>query len=300
MRKGIIEKSIGYYVKTSKVFEGAEYDSIRLNNMVNNFYYTLDNKIEDSNLNLLKYNIGNLKIENKKIKPFSLSNIFVRGDYNTYSNTIRLNDMTDVTTFNHEMLHMATSFYDSGNEIAYTGFCQEKRRYALGYSINEGYTELQNLRIFYDEDNDAEYEYDMIIAFLIERIVGRTKMERLFFNADLLGLAKELIRYYEGREAVKFITYLDDFHDIRYYIKLVKKENIIAKLDFINSFLIRTYTEKLKGEVDSGKIDMNTASRYYQEFYCILCDSIKYLPPKLRYSYDNLHKLTKKKVLTNK
>lgn len=300
MRKGVIEKSICYYVKTARRFEGAKYDSISLNNIVNNFYNTLNNKLEDCNLNLLKYNICNLKVEQKKSKIFPLSNSFVRGDYNTYSNTIRINDFDDVTTFNHEMIHMATAYYDKGSDIAYTGFCQEKGKYSLGYSINEGYTELQNLRLFYDENNDAEYEYDMIIAFLIERIIGRNKMEKLFFNADLFGLTTELIRYYEGREAVKFISYLDDFHDVRYYTKIIKKENIITRLNFINSFLINTYIEKLKADIESGKIDKNTADRYYKEFYCILCDSIKYLPDKLKYSYDNLHELTKRRTLNSK
>lgn len=294
MKKAEIIPSIGYYVKTSREFEGAKYDSIRLNNLVDNFYNTLNNKLEDSDLNLLKYNIDTLKVVQKRM------GILVKGDYNTYSNTIRITKINDAATFNHEMLHMATSFYDSSNDIAYTGFFQEKGKYSIGVGINEGYTELQNMRLFYDEDSDTEYEYDVIIAFLVERIVGRTKMEKLFFNADLLGLIKELKRYYEGIEAEKFISYLDDLHDYRYQYNLTKKETIRNKIAFINQYLLSTYVEKLKIDIQSGKIDKETACKYYQEFYYTLCDTIKYLPPRTNYSYGNLHELTKRKTLNSK
>ena len=114
MKKGEVEKSICYYVKTAREFDGAKYDSIRLNSIVDNFYNTLSNKLEEKNLNLLKYNIGSLKFEQKRnILPITFS--LLRGDYCTYTNTIRIGDIEDIPTINHEMIHMATSFYDRGH-----------------------------------------------------------------------------------------------------------------------------------------------------------------------------------------
>ena len=300
MKKIEILPSIGYYVKSEEEFSGANYENQELNNLVNNFYNVLTNKIGRINLNLLCFNINSLIIKEKIYPKLSLFRSAFCGEYNPYSNTIKIDSIKDISTFNHEMLHMASSFFDDNNNVAYMGFMQETKKYSIGYSLTEGYTELLNLRLFYDKDEEAEYEYDMIIAFLVERIIGTEKMKKLFFNADLLGLVKELKRYYAGREVLTFISYLDNFHDYMYYSKFIKKEDIIFKINFINSFLINTYIEKLKIDVEKGKIDKETASSYYLEFYCILCDIIKYLPKKLKYCYNNLYNLTKKKTLNSR
>ncbi len=101
-------------------------------------------------------------------------------------------------TFNHELIHMATT-YKRGN-ITTTGFKNSYNTFGFGEAINEGYTEIINARYFSSPEDIIEsksnsYLYEQRYAYLIETLVGRKKMEELFFDADLVGLVEEMSKY---------------------------------------------------------------------------------------------------------
>lgn len=101
---------------------------------------------------------------------------------------------------NHELLHMSTARKD-GNHY-FCGFEQidRKSKCLIGRGLNEGYTELINQRYFSTTTpvkggTEIAYLNEQWIAYGIEMLVGKEKMEELFFNGDLDGLLTEMSKY---------------------------------------------------------------------------------------------------------
>ena len=194
-------------------------------------------------------NINTLKTSTKK---FNFQNLLFKesvvGNYDVKNNKI-LVSLESTSAIYHELLHMASSFYKDG--IKYSGFSQASNfnRYpTLGDGINEGYTELLNRRYF-SKDNmiPYSYEYEIKVAEKLETIIGKEKMESLYFTANLKGLINELNQYISEEEIMKLLSstdfvlkYLDDNK-----IRLSKKRMLIDSLKNINLILLKAYTYKL-------------------------------------------------------
>lgn len=103
------------------------------------------------------------------------------------------------SVLSHELIHMATT-YKKGI-ITMVGFDQEiASKYRKGTGLNEGYTELINQRYFstttpVKNGTRISYPNEQWIAYGIEMLVGKEKMEELFFNGDLDGLLTEMSKY---------------------------------------------------------------------------------------------------------
>lgn len=97
------------------------------------------------------------------------------------------------------------------------GFSQKiANKYSKGKGLNEGYTELINQRYFARTIADGSgakisYPREQVLAYGIEMLVGREKMEELFFNADLDGLIAEMSKYMPTQEANILINIFDLF-----------------------------------------------------------------------------------------
>lgn len=126
--------------------------------------------------------------------------------YTWRNNSINLSVGNIFSCIYHELLHMAsTDACDDYN--LYCGFSQISPLRHVGCSFNEGYTELLTERYFYDQGINCSYSVEVRIAKMAEKIVGRDRMEELFFKADLYGLCEEFIK---DTTKEKFIQFLDD------------------------------------------------------------------------------------------
>ena len=84
---------------------------------------------------------------------------------------------------------------------------------SAGCGLNEGYTELLNKRYFSKCKKDrGAYPEQQFIALGIEEIVGRERMESLYFDADLEGLVKELSQYASVEEIHELLRVIDECH----------------------------------------------------------------------------------------
>jgi len=114
----------------------------------------------------------------------------------------------------------------------------------FGIFINEGYTELINERYFIYTNC---YSINKLFAHLLEIIIGKENMEKMYFNSDIIGLINELM-IYDNRleEIIKFIKNTDTIHENLFKLSIIKRVKLRKALIEVNEFLIKTYYEKLK------------------------------------------------------
>lgn len=133
-------------------------------------------------------------------KQKSLLAFLSRNPYTPYDDIIR-------NVLSHEIFHVAT--YSTDDYITYCGFYQNRRAYDIGNGIDEGYTELLARRYF--KKDEGYYDDEVFMASLIEEIIGKNKMEHLYFFADLKGLIKELTKYTNKNLVNRFIINFDTY-----------------------------------------------------------------------------------------
>ena len=124
----------------------------------------------------------------------------------------------------HELLHMATSKED--DQVLCCGFHQinKKTKTNIGIALNEGYTEHLNQQHFFPDYFDDSYLHEQSIAYEFEKIIGREKMEKLYFEADLYGLIQELTKYASVEEIITFLRDFDKLHTKPVPIEQKEKE----------------------------------------------------------------------------
>lgn len=158
-----------------------------------------------NNLKSLKINFYNFIFERLRRKnPCS-------GEYSPRRNAISIMEGYLETSIYHELLHMASSYVVDG--ISYSGFSQFSYRKDkltnIGFMLNEGYTELLNIRYFDGNPDYKAYDLEVNIATQLEKIVGQKTMESLYMRADLNGLIEELSKYSSVESAISFVHNLD-------------------------------------------------------------------------------------------
>lgn len=247
-----------------------EYSSIDIENLISQrfgeavveFAKLVMTKFPSNDLTNFYNNLNELKVVPKK---FGFQNLVFKTNtaatYDTKMNQIQV-DVDDYTsTIYHELFHMASSAYKDG--VRYSGFRQSSSKPGianLGIALNEEYTQLLTERYFGNiEEVRGTYEFEVHITDKLEKIVGQEKMESLYLNADLLGLINELKNYASEEEIMKFIFETDFLREHLDDKKLLpfEKGMITNSLKNVNEFLLRTYTMKLKRQLDSGILDMN-------------------------------------------
>lgn len=163
-------------------------------------------------------------------------------DYSITSNNINLYTRHNIeNSIYHELLHMASSIYDKEKEVRKSGFFEGTKEYSVGYGIDEGYTEYLNIKYFSSERKC--YLYEIIISRLVELIVSKNKMQKLYFKADLVGLCSGLASYSTEKSVKNFIFKSDYILDNGYSIMKTQQVNRY-RLD-INHYLANTYVNML-------------------------------------------------------
>ncbi len=163
-------------------------------------------------------------------------------DYSITSNNINLYTRHNIeNSIYHELLHMASSIYDKEKEVRKSGFFEGTKEYSVGYGLDEGYTEYLNTKYFSSERKC--YLYEIIISRLVELIVSKNKMQKLYFKADLVGLCSGLASYSTEKSVKNFIFKSDYILDNGYSIMKTQQVNRY-RLD-INHYLANTYVNML-------------------------------------------------------
>ena len=176
----------------------------QLSDTIKEFVTTIEEKSENLNLFFMYDNLRSLKID--KTNNFVMRYLYgLNGVYFTGSNEIKLSKNSKATFF-HELFHMATAFKRSN--VNYCGFLQySDKNNLVGNGINEGYTNL--LVEHYFGLKTKSYKNEVKIVRQIEDIIGREKMEQLYFKADLQGLIYELSKYSSLDKVLNLIQTVD-------------------------------------------------------------------------------------------
>lgn len=185
---------------------------------------------------------------------------FETGGYTPITNMVNIyikieNGMNGIdTTLPHELFHMASAYYDKKTNTCYCGFGQNTNKLSIGLGLTEGYTQLLTNR-YIDENignsNDIGYfyVYETFIMSKLEDIIGKEKMEELYFKANLLGLIKELEKYADIREIISFIRKLDQLCNLSYIKNSCKIKAILLEEKLVDdeiNFMKTLKKEKMK------------------------------------------------------
>lgn len=215
-RKKYIQKNPQVKFKTNLIPREI-LDNVKNVNIPNINYDDYDSKIKDfalllntiepeENLKLFKRNINSLKIkDNKLLLMFNINAM-----YNSKSNKITI---AKNSAIEHELFHMASSYYSNDNVEA-SGFHYKdlNKNEEIGVGINEGYTQMLTKKYFNCNDQNV-YEKEVKYVNYLINLIGRDKMDNLYFNANLGGLVEELSNYSTEFEVFKFIRALDDIEN---------------------------------------------------------------------------------------
>jgi len=280
--KLVVEKSLERF-KNTKYY-----------NILKQFYLDISYYLSEDYLQSFYNNIQTLRIET--LKPFSRNS----GEYSMIENTIYLpSNEIDPSTIFHELLHMSSR--RENNNVYYGGlYCPLDKKYR-GFSLNEGYTELTNKRIFGKKDNI--YETEIITIKLVESLIGKEKLMNCYFNANLKDLISCLKKYNSYSLTREFIDKTDLISKRENpLLKVINIDNMTETIKYIVDYLIGSYIYKILTNYKEGNIDQREALSFFNSFindaFNILNSNLtfkKYIIEKTLYdNYEYGKKLLKK------
>lgn len=188
------------------------------------------------------------------------------GEYYPTCNAMLLVEKDYNKVIYHKLFHVASSNFDIENRITFLGFsqCRLEGGNNIGEPLNEGYTELMTNRYFFPSTESKYYKYEVRVAQQIENIVGKDKMEKLYLNANLYDLLKELEKYTSSDNIKIFLSNLEYVY--RNYNKKElshsMRKNILNIITEIETFLYETKLNK----VYIKNQHIHTREEYVEEF----------------------------------
>lgn len=218
------------------------------NNIVKYFINKFSQNFTEEQIKAMLYRLKGLTISEliyKSYSPFYIS----LGYYDGHNNEIVIEYYKDrrqsqeklKETLIHELLHMAST--RSVRDGSITGF--DIPLY-LGNAINEGYTEYLTKKYFTKGSRYVNSrEVDVFFAKGIENLVGDSKMQELYFNANLNGLVNEIAKYSSKEDAIKLLFLMD-----RKNIGLRGEKDLIQIIEEI----AKLNAKKLERELSLGNI----------------------------------------------
>lgn len=211
--------------------------------LYDNFKKVLEENFDSDTLHNFYYNSEWVIVNKFTFNPFTTS----IGFYNSGANKINFN----VNSFNHEFFHLASA----NNEVDPTicGFHIIDKEKSLGYAISEGYTDLLTERYF-NENIEDYYYFESKFSKGLERIIGRKKMEQLYFKADFVGFVNELKKYYDIYEIEKFLINMDVILQFRnQYLSTEEIININKLIEESICFLLKGFCKVINNSNCSMK-----------------------------------------------
>ena len=219
-------------------------DSTKIPEELKELVKTIEKKVDKENLNNLYNNLKSVKV-NRNFKMLLLA---ISGKYNTEKNTLEYSINGSIE---HEFLHLASSHYDEKNNIKQSGFVNYSKNLTCGKAINEGFTDLMTRKLF--NKKTRFYDEEVRIAKFLELLIGSKKLEKYYFNNDLVSLTNHLSNYMAKEEAIKFITTFDFGFDLK------KQSNPAYKLLYTNlelklCSLFKQHNKSLLKQIDYLKL----------------------------------------------
>lgn len=236
----------------------AENNIKNVNNEIKKYLDILLKENTNEQNKLILRNIESLKIKNKIGK----NNAY----YVPFNNTIYLNrNMKE--SLPHEIIHVASSY--KTKDVIYCGFCQLTKKGNIGIGLNEGFTELFNKEIFKEKGLSGYSLFEVDVAKEIRKLLGKENVKTLYFNADLVGLSKCLLKYDTKENIVSFIKDLDFINENFKYSNVIKEKMLNIYLTLYKWKVI-----KLNNLYKENKITKD-------EYEVLVLDNSKIYPSKL-------------------
>lgn len=217
-----------------------------LSDEIASFYSNLKTCLPHVDSRFFEENIKKLQLKESLFIVYNLIfKVHYGGLYRPDKNIIKVN--YNYESLSHELLHMASSFYDEVSKITFVGFRQRNNNNInIGRGLNEGYTELLNERYFLKEKSKSAYFYEINIAFCLEKVIGQKKMEQMFFKADLYGLTEELLNYSNKENIIAFLKNIDLINRVDGQTKSNRASDYLIDLLYkVYKFLMDIYIKKL-------------------------------------------------------
>jgi len=243
-----------------------------LQNLIEQFVFTLEKNISIDDLQALYNNLSTLKIDNRRIIYQLVSGIFkdntVTGEYflddnvisvfplknnNILGRYIGINNNEYIANLYHELLHMSSTIRGRNKEIAFSGLSQVRTNNSIGVALDDGYTEVLLYRYFNVDKEYMSYDYEFIIVSLIEDILSKDKMTKLYFNGNLYGFVMELQKYNSKDNIIDFIVDMDCLYVLLDHIKKYR-DDIVYYHNKISKFVLDTYRTMLLDSLCSKRI----------------------------------------------
>ena len=231
-----------------------------------------------------------MEVEKKNLSIYGRG---ILAGYNVKTNKLFICKKTQLKNLPHELLHMASrkkisdKYYCCGFDIT-----NLKKYKKYGVFINESYTELLNEKYFYESNC---YTINKTYANLLEIIIGKELIEKMYFNSDLVGLINELMKYNNSlEEVVKFIINTDIIHENLFKLSIIKRIKLRNALIKTNDFLIKTYYEKVKSYTKNEE-DINIAMKLFISVLKTIKIDIGFNDKYLK----NIEKYKEKKLVNN-
>lgn len=157
--------------------------------------------IGEERLALMFTNLKNIKVYKQKWR------IFFNGSYDIIKNVLKYGKEWAIV---HELLHMATSYYDEEKGIIESGFSQHnlKDKTEIGIGLDEGYTELLSSRI--RNGRTHNYSFLILVSELFELFFDDPKtMESFYLNHDLPGFIHYMEKFMPYDNIISVLLLLD-------------------------------------------------------------------------------------------
>lgn len=263
------------------------------------FTARMEEKLPHVDLSLLKENLKDLSIEEKKgfgIRNLIMGTIIV-GKYNVKSNKITVIKGHHQESIHHELLHTASSIVDENT--LFSGFSQGrigKKSFYIGDGLNEGYTSLLEERYFSDVHN-PEYSYliERSFAKMVEGIVGKDEMESYYFKGDLYHLVENLSQYDSQENILRFLKNLDIISNhLGTDESSIYKQACQQSLLEANQFLLQAYLSKILPDVENGVLSTEDAANFANDIFSSLANNVN-----IEEGYDAFTTDTLNKVIQN-
>ena len=239
-----VQRHIGWYIINNN------FDYKKLKETIIYFLETTKNYIPNNNLSILYSNLNTFKVLPVSIienNNYSIPDYIVAA-YIIENNCLILRDNFEEAV-DHELLHIASSYFDnkkgiisSGFSIVYPPKTPNSKYFSLGTGITEGYTQYLTKKYFGNKKIIDSYTCETQIAENLKTILSEELMNSYYFNANLIGLIKELKKYNTLENIYIFIKAVDILNNN--VIQKVNPNEIVNCLNIANKFLIDTYINK--------------------------------------------------------
>lgn len=205
-------------------------------NEIKDMVQLLEKSIPNENLYNLYNNLKTVQIE----KQLSLLLLGIKGKYDSKNNIL---SYSLISSLEHELIHLASSYYDKGKQFWQSGFLNYSNNLVFAKAFNEGYTDLTARRIF--NKKTKFYDEEVKIVEKIEQLFDKERLQKYYFNNDTVALINTLCKYMKREEVIKLFVTFDLGFDLKKQGNLIYKV-IYASLESKLSDLYKQYCEKPK------------------------------------------------------